>query len=90
MLISQKELDSRIRGMSVLGVSETHKQYLIDSVNDEKNESFIRLIDELSSKTFWILYAAGPDEMRQRIEDHLAARKQVIDKHKECVNESRL
>lgn len=85
MLASKEELSRRINIMSELGVSEKHKECLMDSVNDEKCEDFIFLIDILSSTAWWVCASSGTDGAKNRMEAHLEARKKVIDKYKELV-----
>jgi len=84
MIISKEELKNRLDIMSDLGVQDKYKRYLIDSVNDGVCGGFVSLVDELSSKALWLGSASSLDEIKKRMEQHLEARKMVIDKYKEC------
>lgn len=85
MLASKEELNRRVNIMSKLCVSEKHKKFLIDSVNDGKCDDFIMLIDILSSTAWWVCASSGTEGANKRMEAHLEARKNVIDKYKELV-----
>lgn len=82
MLMSPEELRDRLCFMSEIGISEKHKQLLIDSANDSEYEDVIRLIDIISSKAMEIAVASGGD-IKNAIERHLEARCKLIQKIKE-------
>lgn len=90
MLISKEDLRNRLDIMSGLGVQEKYKGFLIDSVNDEKCADFISLVDDLSSKAWWLCASIGSSEAKERMEQHLESRKKVIDKYKECLKSANL
>jgi hypothetical protein len=83
MIISKEELKNRLDIMSDLGVRDKYKRYLIDSVNDSTCADFISLVDDLSSKAWWLCASVGSNETKEKIEQHFEARKKVIDKYKE-------
>jgi hypothetical protein len=82
-MIMHKELQARIDLMDMMGISEAHKDYLIESANDVENDDIISLVDDLSSKAWWLCAAQGSDEMRARGEAHLESRRKLIEKIKE-------
>lgn len=84
MIISKEELKSRLDIMSDLGVRDKYKGYLIDSVNDDECADFVSLVDDLSSKAWWLCASSGSNEVKERMEQHLESRKKVIDKYREC------
>lgn len=90
MIISKEELKNRLDIMSDLGVQDKYKGYLIDSVNDDECADFVSLVDDLSSKAWWLCASAGNREAKERMEQHFDARKRVIDKYKEQLNNAKL
>lgn len=78
MLISRKELEYRLDTLEMIGVSKVHQQYLIDSVNNEQYEYFIKLVDELSSSVFMMAVEPGNPI---HTENHLEKRKKLIDSY---------
>lgn len=84
MIISKEELKNRLDIMSDLGVQDKYKGYLIDSVNDDECADFVSLVDDLSSKAWWLCASLNGNDTKERMEQHLEARKKVIDKYKEC------
>lgn len=81
-MMTQHEIKEQVDLMNCIGVSVAHKDYFIQSANDEKNDDIISLIHDLSSKAWWFCLARGSEEMRARGEAHLEARKKLIEKIK--------
>lgn len=81
MLLNKKELEERIELMGILGISSAQQDYFIQSANDEEHEDIIQLIDIISSKAMAIAVASG-NEMRSAVEQHLEARRKLIEEIK--------